>query len=754
MATIPELQAKLAAFRASQSGAQVPTTTPQAAAPSPDAATVDPSIAKFTDTLATYRKQRDSGTLPTKVPKDNPNALAEFAKSIFTAPATIVARPFQAAAELAGVSDESVNKFSHDISGGLIAPTPQNYGDVKKDVGRAAETVALGTGAPIAGGALFGAGASLEQGNDLLSAQTAVNAAIGGAGGKVLEWVGKPLLDAAGKVVGTITPKIIKDVAAGGADAITKFAATHDLPLGISTVTKPLSQGIERGANAIDNTINAGFKQGGDALKKTAAEQFPGLNPVTHYTNVAERDLVKPTTLNDSKFAKATSIYDNAKARGIDLGKVATQNSVFHDDLIGGGKFNTLDAQDALRQSVYKEGSDIIRPALKDLEPGTRLVPVSDVRNSLLSRVDSLPAAKYSPEAKAAMKRTIEKRYSDTGAEALAHPNGYTLTDLHDSRIERGQNGKYIPGVSDQPTIAKARLARQEEATFKNLFDNTIPKEVNINGEKVVNPLADIRREHEKTLLLADYLKSLNGKKVPEGATKRAVRLFGRAAAATVGGKVGGFPGAILGSQYGDMLFSSFEALPNPLKRTVLSRLKAEKSPAYDVLQKFVKSTKAEREMMLKLPAGGSSGPAPRPTLFTTPGGVSTPVKNEAIDLTAVEQGRAKAPKSTQKLKDYLRQVESAQTNQGPYTPPNQLPQINAGPRRLTHAPAKLTPEAVALIDKVQQSGSVPVFITAGLRRVAADNGIAITDSMTAADVVKALIRKQSAYVPLKEIKF
>ena len=135
--------------------------------------------------------------------------------------------------------NEKIDAFAQKIPiiGGLIAPAPNNAADVEKDVGRAAETVALGTGAPIAGGALFGAGASLEQGNDLLSAQTALNTVLGGVAGglgaKVLasKWVGRPLFNAAGKVVGTITPKIIKNVAANGADAVAKFAATHNLPV-------------------------------------------------------------------------------------------------------------------------------------------------------------------------------------------------------------------------------------------------------------------------------------------------------------------------------------------------------------------------------------------------------------------------------------------------------------------------------------------------------------------------------------------
>lgn len=269
------------------------------------------------------------------------------------------------------------------------------------------------------------------------------------------------------------------------------------------------------------------------------------------------------------------------------------------------------------------------------------------------------------------MIRQIEKDYADVSANARANPNGYSLTALHDGRIVSMANGKFTPGISTAPSVLKAKLSRLEGTGFKDIFDATLPKNTGIEG---------VRREFEENFLLADYLDALNMKKVPEGVVKKAVRLFGRAAAATVGGKIGGFPGAILGSQYGDMLFASFEALPNPLKKAVLNRLKAEKSPAFEVLDKFMKASKAEREAMLALPAAGESSLGPSsPTLFTTPGGVSTPNKGEAFDLTAVEQGRARVPKTDRRLKSYLTKVQTAQENQGPYIPERQMPVIKAG---------------------------------------------------------------------------
>lgn len=127
----------------------------------------------------------------------------ELTKAIVEPVATMVARPVQLSAEvLFGVSDEKVNEFTKKHFGDWIAPTPQNMSDVKKDVGRGIQTAATaGFGGTLRGvwvggklvlpkaipaiakltaeGASFGVGASLEQGNNLFSKETAKQAAIG-----------------------------------------------------------------------------------------------------------------------------------------------------------------------------------------------------------------------------------------------------------------------------------------------------------------------------------------------------------------------------------------------------------------------------------------------------------------------------------------------------------------------------------------------------------------------------------------------
>lgn len=178
-------------------------------------------------------------------------------KPVISPAATILARPAQAVAELAGASDTQVNDVSNKLSGGLVAPVPENGADLEKDVGRAGQTVALGLG-PEAGGALFGAGNSLEQGNKLLSPQTAVETVLGMAGGKALDIIGKPIFNVAGKVVGTITPDLIQNIASKGVSAITDFAAEHNiLPQAISHVINSAADVADKAANAPFNTVSS-----------------------------------------------------------------------------------------------------------------------------------------------------------------------------------------------------------------------------------------------------------------------------------------------------------------------------------------------------------------------------------------------------------------------------------------------------------------------------------------------------------------
>jgi len=685
--SIQQMQQDILKYRATKLGVPAAASPAPAQAPAPAPsqnpdASSDESIG---EALATYRKDRDSGkpvSGKTEIPKE-PSALASFAKGIFSAPATLIARPVQAIAELGQlattgqVDPEAINAATKKVPlfGSLVAPVPENFKDVKKDVGRAAETVALGSGAPIAGGALFGAGSSLEQGNDLFSTKTAFDAALAGAGGKALELIGKPLLNGAGRVVGTITPQTLKDVAAGGAGAITKFMADHELLGGIAA--KP-SAAIANGLQGVDTTIGKGASAAGRTVRDTLAKEYPNLNPVQHYLNVNKADLARPTTINEPGYANATAIYNDAKAHGINLEDVGNERGVQHDKLIGdSGKYNTKDAVRQLEKKVYTDWNKPYRAAIREAEGETQRVPVQEVKEALIRKVANTPDSVYGVEEKSKLIDDIEKKYAPDSATGKARKHGYTLTNLHDSRIEAATRGKYKPGKEAPPTQEKARLARLEESTFRDLFDSRAPKD---------DEFTDMRREFEKNFRLASYLRALHGKKVPAGITKKAVRLFGKALGASLGGNVGGFAGFLAGGQLGDALFKGFDAVPNPLKGAVLDRLEIEEPAAYSALKEHLGAMEVARLQRKALPAMGESAFGKKAaTMHVTPKGTVVPDKDEAIDLTAVEQGRAKAPRSGRTEADRRKLIQYIQENgQGPYVPASELPGIRAGkgPRR------------------------------------------------------------------------
>lgn len=662
---ILRMQQDLEKFRASKMGGGVPA-TPE---PVPVATTSAQSapVSDIDRDLQNYRAGKASGTLTKKQEPKKENILSSMAKGIFSAPVTTLARPFQAVAAVAGATNDQIDEFSQNlpIVGGLIADAPDNMGDVKKDVGRAVQTVALGTGAPIAGGAAFGVGTSLEQGNDLLSAETAFNAATGGAAGKVLQWVGKPILDVSGKVVGAITPQMIKDAAAGGTQSIQKFMAEHKLLGGVAT--KP-SEKIASGLQKVDDVIEGGFKKAGAGVKNTVASQYPNANIQEHFVKKNQSDIIRPTTVNEPRYYKATNVYKDAERRGIKIDDIASRRGVIHDKIAEGGQYNSKETADAIRANVFQVSNDITRPALKALEPETRLVPIAEVRNAMVRQIEEIPDSQITAEAREILKRKILKQYADNSAIARRHPNGMSLTNLHDARIVSGNNGKYKAGVSpSDPVAIAARQAREEGHAYSKLLDSKLPKE-----------FRDMRRANEEDFLLADYLEALHGKKVPEGVTGRAARLFGRAVTATVGGKVGGFPGAILGAQYGDMLFGTFQALPNPLKIKVLNSIKLESPAAYAQLTKLIGDKELQKLTTLALPPGGkSSFKSESPRLFATPGGKISPNKQEVVDAAAVESGAAKRPFTEDPR--WQEKVIEAQENLGAYLTPSQMETIMMG---------------------------------------------------------------------------
>jgi hypothetical protein len=581
---------------------------------------------------------------------DKGGVVGNMLKSVVTAPATMVARPFQAVqsaiqlgsmdikgneAKMKTLNDESyrlalslrtakeedkpairsriqeIQKQVQEIStklgegakwkpsaGGIVAEAPENFKDVKKDVGRGIQTVALGvSGAPLASGAAFGFGSSLEQGNDVFSMDTLTSTLLGMGLGKATDLIGKPLLNAAGKVIGTITPLTLKNVAAKGANAVQNFMAQHELLGGIA---KPISEKITQGAGAFDSSINKLFSGAKTAVTGTLKNQYPTMKDdiAKHYEKTEIDKLMKPTQESGATFNKATEVAKQAEARNIDLRKVAANNKVYISDHISDKKFNTSEIADALSDDAMSGGSKVFRPALAAAEPGSPRVPISEVRQRISSKISSIPDTVLSPEQKLSFAKKVAREYADNSVTAARYKNGYTLTNLYDSKLQTSSNLYKTPKGGGVQSISDTLIGQQkkiESDVFKELLMEKAPKNLGIDR---------YFKAQEEKFVLANYLRTLDGKTAPQTLLQRGVRRSSQLFGATIGAKTAGPFGMFSGYQFGGLMADTFASAPNPVKIAFLKSIGKTTPEIYGIMREFVSEQEAARLLRPLLPSG------------------------------------------------------------------------------------------------------------------------------------------------------
>lgn len=483
-----------------------------------------------------------------------------MAKAIVSPVATMLARPFQAGAALLGASGESIDKWTKNNLGDWVAPTPKNMGDVKQDVGRGMQTVALGMG-PISGGAAFGTGMSLEQGNDLLSTETAINAGLGLAGGKLLDLVGKPLLNGAGRTIGVITPAILKDVAARGSQAVEKFMAQHAiLPESVGGV-------INKGAQVAEDVANAPFKAAGNVVKK----------PFTSTPEEVIAGREKALFEIEQKYAgmRKNALYSK------DGGASSRKRIADTDVLVGAVDENGLirtrtpgGAYDQYKAQYVEPGESVVMDLL---EKEARSIELAVVERNLIKAVrESRLAGKDHLKALNDIKKEIE---------------GYKLKADKDGRIRLSVlQGEKI-GTTKQinwntPPVKSA----YRKAVAKGL-KRTIEKESRYN-------IREANEELGKYYEDLDFLESLDGKIVNRGKMgKYFAQIAGNIAGGVAGGMSGGMAGSAIGTIVGGELASRIQGI---MLSRALGGAAGKGASRSAILEKAVAESKAPR---LALPA-------------------------------------------------------------------------------------------------------------------------------------------------------
>lgn len=540
-----------------------------------------------------FNKFKKAGTGGTYVaPEEKKNWAGEMAKSLVTAPATMMARPLQLGYELVMPGDNTaeIDKFSKEKLGGIVAPIPQNTGDVKKDVGRGVQTVAFGVGSPLAAGAAFGAGSSLEQGNDLFSVQTLLQTVVGAGAGKVLATVGKPIFNTAGKVIGTVTPQFLKDLALKGSGAVEKFMSSHELLGGIA---KPLSEKITSGAAAFDAGINKTASAAVTGTKNFLKSQYPnaGKNTTKYFEDMEVNKIMSPSNPKGGKgfTKKAADVNTDAARRGINVKNELKKNKIYASEHIDDeGKFRFGETADALENEAMTGGADFLRPALREAAPGVARVSVQEARANMIKRIMAEPSSSLSPEQKKVMIKRILNEYGDGSVTSNMYKNGYDLEALYDTKLQTtGQiykkNKIGVQTIADTLTMKQKEI---ESKVFADLLKSRAPKELGI--EKYF-------KENEAKFVTANYLRTLEGKKAPRSLFQRGIQQASKLSGGIIGLNAVGPFGFLSGYQFGGLASNTFINMSNPVKAAYLKSIKIPPSEARAIMKMFVSDAKAER---------------------------------------------------------------------------------------------------------------------------------------------------------------
>ena len=492
-----------------------------------------PQGARSLDPMSRDKLSDDTAPYKPPVKKEEPGMISSFAKSLASPVATMAARPLQAAAEIVGVPDETVNEFSDKISGGLIAPTPQGAGDVMKDVGRGVQTAALGLASPTAAGAAFGAGMGLEDGDSV--GGIVVDAALGAAGGKALDVMGRPIFNAAGKVIGKVTPQYLQGLAAKGGTALSDFAAAHDiLPGELSAFITRGAQKVSQGADDAMGALTSKAKDVASTAKGKVVSSKP--NDLEALSDKIAPKMTKRETqraYEEGRYFKGDEAGilksgrpDRVAPDAQQAKSVQTINRLIPDH----AKMDEPTLYAAAKDEI-KKMSDALRPELRAAKIDTRSVKAMDDE---WMRLKEAEAADYHISKNvdvASGQKYFEKVLKDA--------KKGTLDDVWEARIKYDESIPPRVKNADDSSPIELQDAKDLWLARRRILTDTINDDKNalsVESRKKFSDMRDLYEAQKDILTKAKFDPTVKDAKI-KGAAKAAgsVLMHG-----TVGGGVGG----------------------------------------------------------------------------------------------------------------------------------------------------------------------------------------------------------------------
>lgn len=302
-----------------------------------------------------------------------------------------------------------------------------------------------------------------------------------------------------------------------------------------------------------------------------------------------------------SGFSASKDIYAHAESQGHDISETLTNDRLNPAEHVEGegsaSRFDTQEAADNIRKDAATMSNQMLRPALKAADAAITKTPVNDILREARANIDNNP--KITLEDKESMKGTINN--SVRPALEKAHPDGMGLADAHDEKITRDLNSKYSP-TGDIATNMKATTNKAVADALRSTIERNAPKDIDVKA---------FNHELQRQFQAADYLESLDGKKVPITTMAKLRKWAGK----IVGlGIISHFGGSeilkdIIGYNVGGLLETMAERLPNPVRSMYLRNLEVENPKAFAAVSDYLKKTGQENETRMKLPPAADLSP-------------------------------------------------------------------------------------------------------------------------------------------------
>lgn len=322
---------------------------------------------------------------------------------------------------------------------------------------------------------------------------------------------------------------------------------------------------------------------------KTAAKQATMDAKVTKVAN----EWQKPTTVQTANFNKARDALSVAP----DSPKFLAQQGITPASVIEDGRYATEPTAQALRDTAAKMSHDTLRPSLEIADFAVPKTPVADIA---VQAVRDAEGNKYLTAGnRESIVANIQKE-----AEALQrkHPDGMSLTDLHDNKITYAQNAGYHPlKTASDNNLATAN--RSLASAMQHTVETKAPKDIPVN---------DFNAYLGKFYKAADYLDTLNTKQAPVSLGQAITRGVAKLGSAAVGEHLGGgVVSAFAGYSIGRAIEHAVENLTTPMRAQFLRNLEVTNPEAFTKVQAYLKNMTSGNTGTPRLNPGSFIAPKP-----------------------------------------------------------------------------------------------------------------------------------------------